>query len=283
MTVKEHIKKISFAVKEHISLGLVPDNDTIDFIRSAYGLVDADEISSFIESGDDGGAVIDLISYPADVLRDSIEKFIPPQGLLTDEIKFIKDNITGSSGRLFILLNDRRIFLPDGDTLSFYNRFLQRLNLDVSLNYIDEPEISVNKNNIFKTRALLRKKKFISGNDGYLFMNDLIQNYYPVNNVSETDLSDLVNAAADFLNGSDERPFDILSEKKYFYENAMAESEHFDRMLKAYSMEFIMMKKIQPPLISIDEARLKIQVIDRLTSIVYRMVIPSVMNVIIDR
>jgi len=43
-----------------------------------------------------------------------------------------------------------------------------------------------------------------------------------------------------------------------------------------------MMKKIQPPLISADEARSMICIIDRMTSIVYGMIIPSIQNIILD-
>jgi len=43
-----------------------------------------------------------------------------------------------------------------------------------------------------------------------------------------------------------------------------------------------MMKRIQPPLVSVDEARTIISIIDRLASVVYGTVIPSVRNDVID-
>jgi len=301
-------KKIASIINGYISPGLIPDTETVSFINSAYGITDPDDIASLIGSGDDGGAVIDLLSHPSDELRESVEKIIPPQGLSSAEIQNVEDTLSTSSGQIFILFNKRKIFLPEEDSLYCHKRILQRLNLHIPLNRITVTDTSECAISTFAVRALLRKKKFESNDESILFINDLIYNYFPVKNKIETetltagvhdeqqpdgsfkipedscsaDLFTLIDITTDLLKSSVSKPYDILSEKKYFYENAITESEEFSALLKTYSMEFVMMKKIQPPLMSIHEARSMVTAIDRLTFIVYRTIIPSVLNIFID-
>jgi len=280
--IKESLKKVSTMIREHILRGFMPDTDTLDFIKSSYGLNDPEEILSFLENGDDNDAVIDMISYPSDRFRESIEELIPSGGFSSDEIKIIIDTINILQNKTFILFSNRNIFLTENDSLFCHQKFIQRLNLNIPFNYIEYEKIISGNINIFAVRALLRKKKFISSDENSLFINDLINNYNQLKNGSGKELLYLVDVSTDMLNCRDNTPFDILSRNKDFYENAIMESEEFSRLLKTYSMEFIMMKRIQPPLLSIDEARSMINAIDRLTSIVYGMMIPSVRNVLIE-
>lgn len=277
-----NIKKISSMINDFLSGGLIPDDDTLNFIKSGYGLSEPAGISSFIECGDDSGAVIEMLSYPPDSFRESVEELIPKEGFTTDEIKCIKDTLLASPLKIFILFNNTKIFLTPEDSLFCSVRFLQRLNLNLNLDYFDDLNSLTDKSYIYNVKAYLRKKKFNTRDENFLFINDLIYNYQSAKNSSDAEFKILIEAAADLLNGSDKRAMDILSEKKYFYENAVSEAEEFTRMLKTYSMEFIMLKRIQPPLISVDESRSRIHIIDRLTSIVYRMIIPSAQNIILD-
>ena len=275
-------EKISIRISSYFSAGLIPDNDTLSFIKSAYGLSEPDEISAFIENGDDSGALIEMLSYPPDSFRESVEELIPPEGLSSSEIKGIENILITGGKRIFILFGNRKIFLSEEDSRTFNKRFLQRLNLELPMDCFNDHDIHSDNINILTVRSFMRKKKFTSNEENYIFINDLIYNYQSVKNSSSAEFKILINASADFLNGSDRRTIDILSEKKYFYENAILESEEFSRMQKTYSMEFFMMKKIQPPLISADEARSMICIIDRMTSIVYGMIIPSIQNIILD-
>lgn len=250
----------------------------------------------------------DLASYPPDSFRESVEELIPADGLSAGEIKSIENFYINPAGRIFIMLHSRKVFLTIDESLKCHQRFVKRLNLDIKFNYFTDSSVSAAGNNFYTIRSLLRKKKFIPNDEKSLFMNDLISRYRQVKTdfsimhrsagSDETQFSlpatgsfkspgpnnqpgliDLVNAALEILSSPENRPIDILTEKKYYYENAVNEAEEFTQFLKTYSMDFIMSKRMQPPLISIDEARRMIRMIDRLTSIVYGMVIPSVRNV----
>ncbi len=273
---------ISSALRTVLVQGFTADQDIINFIQSAFGISDVDDICSLIENGDDGGTVIDLISYPHDTFRELIENLIPPEGLSLSQIKIIEDLLLNSSEESFILICGRKVILSKEDSLFCCKQFLKRLNLQIPLNSISLHGPAEDIISILSIKTQLRKKKFIPTDENVLFMNDLIYNYNLMKNKSTIEFLTLVNLSIEFLNGSAGKPFDILSEKKYYYENAVMEAEEFSQLMKTYSMEFIMMKRIQPPLISIDEARSMIKHIDRLTSIVYGMVIPSVNNVIMD-
>lgn len=276
------IKELSSAVASYTACGLSADVDTLNFIRSAYGLNDIDEISAFITSGDDSGTVIDLVSYPDDDFRESVEKLIPPEGLALNEIQAVENILMDSESVCPIIISRREIILSVDDSRLCRRLILKRLNLQISLNMIDYYKSEDEIYNYNKIRSQLRKRKFKANEVNSLFINDLIYNYKNVKNQSYNDFTALLEASCTLLSSSDAKPFEILSEKKYFYENAIMEAEEFSLLMKTYSMEFIMMKRIQPPLITIEEARLNIKLIDRMTSIVYGMIIPSVNNVMID-
>lgn len=274
------MKEIASAVIDNIKRGFEADSDTINFIRSAYGLSGIDEIVSFIEDGDDGGTVAGLVSYPEDSFRELIEKFIPADGISSDQIKNIEDLLLESEELCSILISGRKIILSIADSRICLKQFLKKLNLQIPLTYYRET--SETDFNIYPIKAQLRKRKFIENNLNSLFVSDLIYNYNLLKNKTDSEFLSLIEITCRLLSGTDTEPLEVLTEKKYFYENAVMEAEEFSLLMKTYSMEFIMMKRIQPPLISIDEARSIIRLIDRLTSIVYGMIIPSVNNVVMD-
>jgi hypothetical protein len=282
MKTENNINELAAAVADYTACRLHADIDTLNFIRSSYGLSDSNEISSLITNGDDSGTVIDLVSYPDDDFRESVEKLIPPEGLSLNEIQAIEKILIDSESICHILISSRKIILSEEDSRLCRRLILKRLNLQIALNTIDYHK---SEDGIFiyeKIRSQLRKMKFTANEVNSLFINDLIYNYSNIRNRNYDEFIKLLETACTLLNGLDTKPYEILSEKKYFYENAITEAEEFSLLMKTYSMEFIMMKRIQPPLISIEEARLNIKFIDRLTSIVYGIIIPSVNNVVMD-
>ncbi|MCL2156262.1 MAG: hypothetical protein FWH53_11400 [Leptospirales bacterium] len=259
--INNTINKLASLINEHISNGFALDMDTIHFINSAYGINETNDITDFLENNIDE-AILDMISYPPDNLREKIEEFIPSDGLSLSEIKKIEDAINILSPECFILFN-KKITLSKHDSLLCCKRFMQRLNLNVSLNFISNNNRS-NNINMFAIKALLRKKKFTSNSECSDFINRLISNLQRVeNNVGEEYLK-LIDVSSDLFNGSDKDPFEILSEKKNFYIRSLLEYDEFNNLLKSYSMEFIMMKKIHAPLVPVDEAVGMIRLIEKI-------------------
>ena len=260
--------KLTTLINEHISKGFVLDIDTAHFIKSAYGLDGADEIIDFLENNIDD-AILDMISYPPDTFRKKIEEFIPADGLSLSDIKEIEDSVNISSPECFIFF-DKKIFLSKDDSLLCYKKFIQRLNLSVALNFISRENPPDSSINLLAIKALLRKKKFTSNSGCADFINQLtgklIHPQTSENNSGEEYLQ-LIALAADIFNGADKDPFNILSDKKDFYIRALLEYDEFNNLLKSYSMEFIMMKKIYAPLVGVDEAVNMIKLIDRIIDV----------------
>ena len=275
MTEENILNKLSSLISEHLSQGFVLDDDTSHFLKSGYGLNEPDEIIDFLENNIDD-AILDMISYPHDDFRVQIEEFIPAEGLSLSAIEKVYDSVNNLSPAGFIR-HDKKIFLSKKDSKYCCKKFMQRLNLNVSLNFIfdnNQPDDNQSdKNiNIHAVKALLRKKKFNSNNECCDFMNSLISNSWTD---SDKEYLKLIDLSADLFNRSDKNPYDILSEKKHYYIRALLEYDEFNNLLKSYSMEFIMMKKIQAPLVPVDEAVNMIRLIDKITRIVYKIVIPG--------
>jgi len=256
------INKLSSLISEHISNGFPVDMDTLHFIKSAYGLNEANEILNFLENNMDE-AVLDMISYPPDNFREKIEEFIPHAGLSLSAIKKVEDSINVLSPETFIVF-DKKIFLSKSDSLLCHKRFIQRLNLNVSLDFLSNDNPSDNSANRSAVKAILRKKKFTSNIECCNFINELISNLQMVKDNSDEEYLKLIDLSSDIFNGSDKAPLDILSAKKDFYIRAILEYDEFNNLLKSYSMEFIMMKKIHAPLVPVDEAVYMIKLIDEM-------------------
>jgi len=257
--------KLTTLINEHISKGFVLDIDTAHFIKSAYGLDGADEIIDFLENNSDD-AILDMISYPPDNFREKIEELIPADGLSLSDIKEIEDSVNISSPECFIFF-DKKIFLSKDDSLLCYKKFIQRLNFSVPLNFISSENPPDSSINLLAIKALLRKKKFISNSNCSNFINKLVSNLQAVENNSGEEYLQLIALAAGLFNGADKDPFNILSDKKDFYIRALLEYDEFNNLLKSYSMEFIMMKKIYAPLVGVDEAVNMIKLIDRIIDV----------------
>lgn len=267
MNTDKCIKTISGIVEGYLSCGLIPDNELFHFIHSSYGLTDHDEIIEFINNGYDSGAVIDLLSYPSDTLRKSVERHVPDGGIPFEKLKAF-NNTPGFPGSYYILLDEKKFYLSQQDSLLCIDKFIQRLNINLDFTYLSDLKETLTDPDIFDIRVLLRKRKFISGNDNCSFLRNLIAGYGSMGK-SSVELFDLVNTACDFLDNSDRNPLDILSEKREYYKNAFMEAQEFAKLLKHYSMEFIMMQRIQPPLITAEEALSMMEKIFRLSSIAH--------------
>ena len=263
------INKLSSLINEHISKGFALDTDTIRFIESAYGLSEANEIADFLENDSDE-AILGMISYPPENFRGKIEKFIPSDGVSLDDIKKIEDSVNTLTQGCFIFFN-KKIPLSKKDSNLCCKKFIRRLYLNVSLNFISNDNLSKNDLNLFAIKALLRKKKFSSNVECSNFINDLISNLQIAGNDLDEEYLRLIDLLSDFFNGSDKNPFDILAEKRDFYVRALLEYEEFNNLLKSYSMEFIMMKRIRAPIVSVDEAMYIIKSIDKITRIAYKV------------
>ena len=265
------IDKLSYLLNEYISNGFPFDADIIRFINSTYGLSEANEIIDFLENDSDE-ALLGMISYPPDDIRIKIEEFLPADGLSLSDIKKIEDSVNILNKGCFIFFN-QKIPLSKEDSIWCCKKFIQRLNLNVSLSFISNINPHNNNMDLPAVKALLRKKKFSSNNDCAGFINDLIFNLQiPENNPDEGYIK-LIDILSDFFNGSDRSPFDILSEKKKFYIGIVLENAEFNDLLKSYTMEFIMMKKIRVPPVPANEAIDMIKLIDKITGIVYKTAI----------
>ena len=264
------INKLVSFIGEFISNGFTLDADIIRFIESTYGINETSDIIDLLENNSDE-AILSMLSYPPENFREQIEEFIPLAGLPLSDIKKIEDSVNALTPELFVFFNkiNKKIILSKNDSFFCCKRFIQKLYLNLPLDFISNTKTVGNGLNLSAIKVLLRKKKFSSNDDCCDFLNNLISNLQMENNTDEEYLK-LIDLASDLFNGADENPFDILAEKKDFYIKSLLEHDEFNNLLKSYSMEFIMAKKIIVPIIPADELIYMINSINKMTRIVYK-------------
>jgi hypothetical protein len=271
---RELIKNITDQIYLRLQTGFKPDNDTLHFLKTSYGVNNENELLDFLNDPSlNDGTIYELTDYPDDGLRVEIEKNIPAEGLTASEIESIHENLRERPLSITII-TAAGIHNADTDSSLFsISNYIKKLNLEQNLQYLGNKADSSAGELYFRSRALLRKKKFIPSGDRCIFMKRMIQ--YSENAAPDIDdILKLIENAVTLLSGNKEKALDDLAAKKYYFESVLSQAEEYSILLKNWGMELLLMRRIQPPPVSKEEAINSIRTIDRLTSIVYGLVIP---------
>lgn len=265
---------ITEKISARLNTGFAPDKDSLYFLSTSYGVNSERELVDFLhDSFLNDGTIYELIVYPDEKFLSDIEKIIPSSGLLRSEIEFINSSLHNKINTLFINIPSEKYFIDTEICPIVISSFIKKLSLDIDVQYLGDPKDSSSEEIYYMTRALLRRKKFLPLGDRGHFMKKIIR-YETGIKPGDDILLNLIEKGIDLLSDTNKKTFDILSAKKYFYESVISQIEEFNTLVKTWGMEFLMMKRIQPPPVSIEEAIDAIRTIDRLTTIAYGLIIP---------
>lgn len=268
------INRLSETIILRLQTGFKPDNDTLHFLKTSYGVNNENELLDFLNDPSlNDGTVYELTVYPDDGLRVEIEKNIPAEGLTSSEIESIHKNLRERLLSITIITGAGIHNADTDNSLFSISNYIKKLNLEQDLQYLGDKADTSACELYFRSRALLRKKKFIPSGDRSFFMKRMIQ--YGENAAPDIDdILKLIENAVTLLSGKKEKVLDDLAAKKYYFESVLSEAEEYSILLKNWGMELLLMRRIQPPPVSKEEAINSIRTIDRLTSIVYGLIIP---------
>lgn len=268
------VAHISSLISERLSAGFTPDADAMHFACTSYDIQGNNELLRFLgDSSLNDGTFYELTVFPDDGFRLMVERVIPSSGLDDRSVEEVRESVVSSLKEIRIITPAGNFIIDTGGSRYCASSFIKKLRLDLDISFTGEASSSPSPDFYYTARALLRKRGFIASGDRGTFMN-ILMNSLPGFESQRENMLKLADRAVSLLDGYGEKALDVLAAKKYYYETVISDSEEFSAMLKTYSMEFLMTKKIQPPPVSVDEALESIRIIDRLTSIVYNMIIP---------
>ncbi len=253
--------------------GFIPDNDSRHFLRTGYGVNSDEEMLAFLnDSSINDGTFYELTFYPDTAFRITVEKIIPARGLSAVDIEQLSLSMAEFSQELTVNTGAGVHTLDRANSAAYALSFIKKLHLNLNLSCLGEPHDPESVDLYTEARSILRSRNFIPSADRGSFMKLLLQ-HKPLMDLN-ADIILLVERSISLLAGTEGKVFDALAAKKYYYESVISQTEEFAALLKNWGMEFLMMKRIQPPAVSIDDAVESIRAIDRLTSIVYGVIIP---------
>lgn len=268
------ITEISDIIFLRIQTGFIPDIEALHFLKNSYGVNSDAEIAAFFDDTSlNDGTIYELIVYPDDELRNQIEQLIPAGGFSTSEITIINNRLLEKSPEITIKTDAGKYGLDPGDSSLLVTNYINRLNLDQDLQYIGHVTDASSAELYFRSRSLLRKKKFHPAGDRGSFIKSIIQ-YRGIVAIPAEDILKLIEKGISLLAGNKDKAFDELASKKYFFESVLSQAEEYSALLKTWGMEMLLMKRIQPSPVSAEEAIDSIRTIDRLTSLAYGLIIP---------
>lgn len=266
MTGPDITRTVIDTVLKKFSDGLEFYPDAEHFMLSYEGLSSSEEIIAYITNRDNyDSSLFSLIIYPDDPVRHSIENIIPAEGCSPESIDEIAAAVKNADGPINIKLYDKIIPMPAAYFRNHTGNYILKLNLDIDTGIFPDRTRSFTDE-----RILLRKRRFSHTPDSREFFSTLAHGA-----AVNTSGMGIFSFALDLVDDSGDKIMEQIERKKYFYESAIKDAAEFGSLNSRYSMEFLMSKKVAPPLIGIEEAAEAVKKIDLITSLVYGLIIPS--------
>lgn len=264
---------IASAIADHLRRGITAGEDSLFYARSSLGLESAEEMGALLALGErDESGLAELVFHPDDELRLAVEPLIPEDGLSAEEVR-------GVAVKEGDLVPRVRVLLPDGCESIMdiagapLERFVGRLNLHISLGFLsDAPpphsgavdavllceRVMIRNAGFMKTA---RREDFLRRMQGALLMGSCMD-------------------AADFLERLDfmlrlfgESPDDrdvcaMIMEKRNALLFEMNRAREYEEARIAMGMEFLMLKRIHPPVFNPDKTESDLRLADAICRVV---------------
>jgi len=260
-------KKISDTIIHYLKNGLRVDADVIDYSMSTLGLSTIDEIGEILTSDDphtDG--IIDLVLFPDHGIRLEIEPLLPSVGLEKPIIEESIEKITQKTGRANIIFEKSDYSVSIQLSRDMVKDFITKLNMDRDISFTPSVDAMDQKNlkKIIEARIKLRNTKYHSTPQRADFLFHILETLIPDQNVDIT----LLVQCLDFLlklfseNKTDSNFHKMIAMEKRSWQKSLDMASRFNEDLKKYSMDFLMLQRVTPPVITPEEAELNIKIAD---------------------
>lgn len=116
--------------------------------------------------------------------------------------------------------------------------------------------------------AILRNNDFSATETRINYLQELVDSGIS-KSIPGSDIQEIVIFIAELfaIHYTDKSPGRLVADSKQYWLNAIKEIEHYTDRAEKYSTEFMMMQRITPPPVSIDEAEEKLKIISLIESL----------------
>jgi hypothetical protein len=259
-------------IESEFSQGFLLDEGVIHFAESTLGMEKEDLVAA-IRSGDpEGTGILDLIIIPGSKTKRIIEKYIPPEGIDEKDAGYLAD-------KAHSLIRDTGIIITGDST---------EIRIDLVPGFINGY-----LNKLMLAREVPCKKVLPVSGVHEMFNLDMLvhmRRYYPgFHNREGFDICGVITAlrdcgitaaetinAIDLISGTLKRypgETDLISmvkAEKSFWLNMRDKKKFVEDAVDKYSMEFVMMQKINPGVFSLQDIEMKIETADLILNLVFR-------------
>ncbi len=243
--------RIAEAVADRLARGVAAGEEALFYARSSLGLESAGEIGALLSLGErDGSGLAELVFHPDEELRLAVEPLIPSGGLSAEELRRVARETEGRIPRVRILLPGG-VHVLMGVAGALLERFIGALNLHVSCADLAGNDLlnAMDNDLILRARVMIRS----SGSQITARRKEFLRRMHRVY------LVDRRAGARDFLPRLDfvlrlfrETPEDrdvyaMLAEKRNGLLYQMNRAREYEEMRAAMGNEYMMLRRIHPP------------------------------------
>ncbi len=252
-------------IRDYFISGIEIDPEIIHFAESTLGYPDLERGETVLGSEDlfESG-LVELIITPGIPLRTTLEEHIPDNGAEQSQIDGIAKGLSRDVNPVTLTIRENRVSSVDIPGRMF-RQFVGRLHLGES-RIFPVPEGPA-REQLYELSALLRSFNM------HLTENrrEYIQEFIERSTNQSLAMADQ-KACLLFLGGlfskysSIARPDQLIADRKKYWNESIKQIERFHENAEKYSMEFMMMQRISPPPVSMDEAEEQIRIITLIES-----------------
>ncbi len=268
----EKCEQLADRINEVFQAGLTLSKEVVHYIDSTFLNPSAKELEAILTKKNtcDIDALVELIFFPDEKIQAVLENLLEANHYNRTDEKIMLNCLLAKQIQTKIIFPDNRgevAVCPSHPELS---RFISRLNISKKL---DKRVLGAINSNIFKeeeailTRVKLRNARVEYTEDKILFLCAFFENVISKTDVFFKDLDYILG----FLSESSVATeiFKSLMQNKKSHVKNLQTAKKFEGLLKKNNIETLMLQRTGMPYISVDEEKEKIEIIDRISLLVF--------------
>jgi hypothetical protein len=252
--------------------GIYLSTDVMNFINSTFGNPSFNEIEKIIKDkgNPETELLLELIFFPDEAFQIRLEEHIEKHEFITKDEEILCSLLCNRKivTKIYFPCMSDSLIIPATHTeiMQFIFRLkitrqLDKKIFEVIKNYIHDKSISL----LIKVK--LRNSRFITSEN----KTDFLCSFFEVIETEKTNFSDILDFTLDFMGGigNDTDIYQELMKKKMTAIQSLQKSISFERKIKKYNIETLMLQGVSPLSINKDDLFKQIDMVDKVSLLVF--------------
>ena len=264
-------KRVAEKIIELLREGLTMNADTLHYVDSTFSNPSVGELEALLQdkSSCETDSLLELLFFPDESMQLQLEDILEDISFQKQDEQIIQKIVCSEPFQTRICFPDNRGTLSMEITPLNVAQFIGHLHLSRYLSPKLTAAISAHVSPDFQTRCKvkLRNTRSITSENKISFLHTFFEKLPG----DSDEILELLDFMLSFLDECDDAPdmFDSLMAKKKFYFQSLQKAKNLDIQLAKHNVETLLLKGKRVAYIDKADARQKIQMIDRISLVIF--------------